>query len=360
MRGNISHVLTARPSKSCSLKGSSYTKHPHCNRAKIWHPSLAVGKPSKQPSSQSQQKLQELAFKGWGNRSAKLKGIGENVRYMGHYVKAGQSVWRLVTVNDGAAPMGCWWASACAPKKTALPLSKLSVPPWIKITTRPHGMGLECIMTHEKLLLSVKRSQKKRQKGKILRLVSFTSLASATSRLCRFLSPVQPACPVLHTHTNRDAHTPLRSCAHRRPGTYRSYVLMVSLWRDNKCGEAAGHRSAAPGQQEYWSAHFRSHLCSESSPGRRLLRADRDAPKGRGRVVGGLQGWTKRLQYTCPVLHQYAKDKPLLCRLIQKHPHTLHAICRNTNHSVVVLKVSKMWLSRHKCITSVRRGSAYI
>lgn len=133
-------------------------------------------------------------------------------------------------------------------------------------------------MTNRVPHLPVKRNLKKRHERKILKLVSFTSLASQPSRHCRF----GPACLPR-------SYTPLPR-AHRCPGTYRSYVLMMSLWRDDKCGEAAGHRSAAPGQQEYWSAHFRSHLCSETSPGRRLLRADRDAPKGRGRVVGGFAG----------------------------------------------------------------------
>lgn len=88
------------------------------------------------------------------------------------------------------------------------------------------------------------------------------------------------------------------------------------MWRDNKCREAAGHRSAAPGQQENWSAHFRSHLCRETSPGRRLLRADRDAPKGRGRVVGGLRGRTTA-PYTSPVLQQCALI--LICLIDYKH-----------------------------------------
>lgn len=122
-----------------------------------------------------------------------------------------------------------------------------------------------------------------------------------------FFSPIHRSLS-LSLRSSLPARSYTSPCAHRRPGTYRSYVLMMSLWRDNKCGEAAGPRSAAPGQQEYWSAHFRSHLCSETSPGRRLLRADRDAPKGRGRVVGGLRGWTTA-SHTCPVLHQHAKIK---------------------------------------------------
>lgn len=170
-------------------------------------------------------------------------------------------------------------------------------------------------MTHLVPHLSVKRNLKKRHVRKILRLVSFTSLASPAATAA--FSSVQPG----RCYTS--------PCAHRCPGTYRCYVLMMSLWRDNKCGQASGHRSAAPGQQEYWSAHFRSHLCSETSPGRRLLRADRDTPKGRGRVVGGFAGLDYGFTHM-PSVAPVCKDKTLWCWLIQnKHMHNMHFIRRN-------------------------------
>lgn len=119
---------------------------------------------------------------------------------------------------------------------------------------------------------------------------------------------------------------------------------MVSLWRDNKCREAAGHRSAASGQQENRPGHFRSHLCSESSPGRRDCcgRADRprrtERGRGReggkeGRVVGGLRGRTTASN-TCPVLQrQYAKrhTKHFLCARVSWDPHDGSCFVAATN-----------------------------
>ncbi len=73
-------------------------------------------------------------------------------------------------------------------------------------------------------------------------------------------------------------------------GTHRSCALMMPLWGDTECGKRRrGYGSAAPGQEEDRSTHFRSHLWSETRPrerkccGRNRLRLLR---KGRGNRKG--------------------------------------------------------------------------
>ncbi len=74
------------------------------------------------------------------------------------------------------------------------------------------------------------------------------------------------------------------------PGTHRSCVLMMPLWGDTECGKSRrGYGSAAPGQEEDRSTHFRSHLWSETRPRERKCcgRTDWDCwRKGRGNRKG--------------------------------------------------------------------------
>lgn len=98
------------------------------------------------------------------------------------------NVWRLVTVNGGAAAAGCRWVSS-APKSCIASLSNLYVPPWIKISTR-HQVGIR-IMTRRVPHLYVKLDLKEiNEVGEILTLVSFTSLASPA---CLLSGPASPA-----------------------------------------------------------------------------------------------------------------------------------------------------------------------
>lgn len=119
-----------------------------------------------------------------------LLGFGFVVFFLNHGLWSfwEANVWRLVTVNGGAAAAGCRWVSS-APKSCIASLSNLYVPPWIKISTR-HQVGIR-IMTRRVPHLYVKLDLKEiNEVGEILTLVSFTSLASPA---CLLSGPALPA-----------------------------------------------------------------------------------------------------------------------------------------------------------------------
>lgn len=152
--------------------------------------------------------------------------------------------------------------------------------------------------------------------GQLLRLVSFTSLASpAASSLCLSLSISLRSSPPARSYTSSPP-PPL-------PGVLGLTGLMCWWCRCEEATSAGRLPATAPLLRDNSSTDlhtFAAISVVKARRGRRLLRADRDAPKGKraGRRGGGgrwwwwwagSRGWTT-VSYTCPVcLHQYAKRK---------------------------------------------------
>lgn len=164
---------------------------------------------------------------------------------------------------------------------------------WIQKPTR-HRVGTH-IMTHLEphLSLATAHSQwKTRTEKKFLRLVSSTSLASPTAAL-PFLPDQPPSLPA-RSYTSLFSLS-LSYCVSPCALTHVLGLTGLMCWwcRCEETTSAGRLPATAPLLRDNRSTDL--HTLAAISvvkprPRRRLLRADRDAPKGRGRVVGGFAG----------------------------------------------------------------------